>query len=135
MRKLDEKTIVAGQIHPEEIRALAAAGVTMIVNNRPDGEEPGQPPAAEIAAAARAAGLAYRHLPVGSAGLSQELIAGMADAIAGTEGKLLAFCRSGTRSTFLWGLAEARAGRPAEEIVGKAAETGYDLRPILAHLG
>ena len=78
MRKLDSKTIVAGQIDPQEIPALAATGVTMIVNNRPDGEEPGQPAGAEIEAAAREAGIAYRHVPLGSAGLSQALISDMA---------------------------------------------------------
>ena len=134
MRKLDSKTIVAGQIDPQEIPALAATGVTMIVNNRPDGEEPGQPAGAEIEAAAREAGIAYRHVPMGSAGLSQALISDMAEAIEATDGKLLAFCRSGTRSTYLWALAEAKRGRPAEELVKKAAAAGYDLRPILAYL-
>ena len=134
MRKLDSKTIVAGQIDPQEIPALAATGVTMIVNNRPDGEEPGQPSGAEIEAAAREAGIAYRHVPMGSAGLSQSLIGDMAEAIEATDGKLLAFCRSGTRSTYLWALAEAQRGRPAEELVREAGAAGYDLRPILAFL-
>ena len=134
MRKLDSKTIVAGQIDPQEIPALAATGVTMIVNNRPDGEEPGQPAGAEIEAAAREAGIAYRHVPMGGAGLSQALISDMAEAIEATDGKLLAFCRSGTRSTYLWALAEAQRGRPAEELVREAAAAGYDLRPILAFL-
>ena len=108
MRKLDSRTIVAGQIDPEEVPALAAAGVTMIVNNRPDGEEPGQPPAYEIEAAARAAGVDYRFLPVGAAGISDALVDGMADAIGASQGTLLAFCRSGQRSTYLWTLAQQR---------------------------
>ena len=134
MRKLDSKTIVAGQIDPQEIPALAATGVTMIVNNRPDDEEPGQPASAEIEAAAREAGIAYRHVPMGSAGLSQALISDMAEAIEATDGKLLAFCRSGTRSSYLWALAEAQRGRPGEELIEAAAAAGYDLRPIVPHL-
>ena len=135
MRKLDAKTVVAGQIDPEEVAGLAAAGVTMIVNNRPDGEEPGQPSGVEIEAAARAAGVEYRHVPLGSAGLSQPLIDDMAQAIAATDGKLLAFCRSGTRSTYLWALAEAQRGRSGDELVAAAAAAGYDLSPIAPHLG
>ena len=134
MRKLDSKTIVAGQIDPQEIPALAATGVTMIVNNRPDGEEPGQPASAEIEAAAREAGIAYRHVPMGSAGLSQALIGDMAEALEATDGRVFAFCRSGTRSTYLWALAEAQRGRPGEELIKAAAAAGYDLTPIAPHL-
>ena len=128
-RQLDERTLVAGQLQPEDVEGAAAAGVTMIVNNRPDDEEPGQPASAKIQAAARAAGLDYRFIPV-AGGLSQGQIDAMAAAIAAAEGKLLAFCRSGTRSTYLWALARAEAGDEAEEIEAKAASAGYDLSPI-----
>ena len=40
-KQLDEKTLVAGQLRPEQLDELRRHGVTMIVNNRPDGEEPG----------------------------------------------------------------------------------------------
>lgn len=128
-RQIDERTLVAGQIRPEQVAEARAAGVGMIVNNRPDGEEPGQPPHAEIEAAARAAGIAYRHIPV-AGGFSQPQVDAMVEAIDAAEGKLLAFCRSGTRSTFLWALARAQAGDAAEEIEAKAASAGYDLSPI-----
>ena len=133
-RRIDDKMLVAGQIQPEEVAAAAAEGVTMIVNNRPDGEEPGQPAATEIEAAARAAGLDYRHVPV-AGGFSQPQVEAMTDAIAAAEGKLLAFCRSGTRSTFLWALARAQAGDDVEELEAKAASAGYDLSPIRKCLG
>jgi uncharacterized protein (TIGR01244 family) len=134
IRQLDERTWVAGQIRPEQMAELHAAGVTMIVNNRPDGEEPGQPANAAIEAAARAAGLDYRFIPV-AGGLSGAQVDAMAGAIAVADGKLLAFCRSGTRSTFLWALARAQAGDDVEEIEAKAARAGYDLTPIRRHLG
>ena len=133
MRRLDERTYVAGQIRPEQLPEIAAAGVTAIINNRPDGEEPGQPSAAEMAAAAEAAGLSYRHIPV-AGGLSPEQVSAMAAALAEADGPVLAFCRSGTRSTFLWALAEAGRGADGEELMRKAAEAGYDLRPIAGYL-
>ena len=130
MRQLDEHVSVAGQIAPEEIAGL---GVAMIVNNRPDGEEPGQPSSEALKAAAEAAGVDYRHIPV-SGGMSLPQVAQMADALAAADGPVLAFCRSGTRSTFLWALARARLGDDAEELAAKAAAAGYDLAPIRAYL-
>jgi len=102
----------------------------MIVNNRPDGEEPGQPPAAEIEAAAREAGLAYRHIPVEPGGLSSDLVQAMAEAIDEADGTMLAFCRSGTRSTYLWALARSQQGTPGDELIERAAAAGYDLSPL-----
>ena len=133
MKALDETLFVAGQILPEEVAALVGAGVTMIVNNRPDGEEPDQPGGGEIEAAARASGIAYRHIAV-AGGFSLAQVEAMAAALEETEGKLLAFCRSGTRSTFLWALARARAGEDPEALAAKAAAAGYDLAPILPYL-
>lgn len=135
MRRLDDKTLVAPrQIAPGDIPALAAAGVTLIVNNRPDGEEAGQPSTAEIETAASAAGLDYRHIPV-AGGFNLDDVLAMAEALETAEGQVLVFCRSGTRSTFLWALASAERGVPADELAERAAEAGYDLAPIVAYLG
>lgn len=102
-KPLSDTVLVAGrQLRPDDMDAVVAAGVALVVNNRPDGEEPGQPTSAEIEAAARAAGLDYRHIPV-SGGIGPDQVAAMA--VAMEEGKLLAFCRSGQRSTLLWALA------------------------------
>jgi uncharacterized protein (TIGR01244 family) len=131
---LDERVSVAGQIWPEQLAGIAAAGVTAIINNRPDSEEPSQPSAAEMAAAAQAAGLRYRHIPI-AGGFSPEQVDAMAAALAEADGPVLAFCKSGTRSTFLWALAEAQRGAEGETLMRKAAEAGYDLRPIARHLG
>jgi uncharacterized protein (TIGR01244 family) len=128
MRRLDEATVVAGQIGPEEIAGL---GVAMVINNRPDGEEPGQPTSAQMEAAARAAGLDYRHIPI-AGGFSPDQVEAMADAL--DRGPTLAFCRSGTRSTYLWALARASRGAPAGELAERAAAAGYDLGPILPYL-
>jgi uncharacterized protein (TIGR01244 family) len=127
MRHLDNKTLVAGQILPAQMPDIAASGVTMVVNNRPDGEEPGQPAAAEIEAAARAAGLGYAHIPIASGMKPEDVIAMMDAMIEAGEGKLLAFCKSGTRSTFLWALTRQQQGVSTEEIVSSAAGAGYEL--------
>jgi uncharacterized protein (TIGR01244 family) len=128
MRRLDETTFVAvRQLTVGDIDEAAALGIRLIVNNRPDGEERGQPPSAEIEAAAYAAGLHYRHIPI-AGGFPPEEVEAMATALE--EGPVLAYCRSGTRSTFLWALARAARGARAEESVAAAAAAGYDLGPI-----
>ena len=132
-RTLDEKVLVAGQIDESDVAQAAAAGVTTIVNNRPDGEEPGQPEGASIESAARSAGLDYVHIPV-AGGLSADQVEAMADAIDAAPGRRAASCRSGTRSTYLWALARARSGADGETLAEQAAEAGYDLSPILRHL-
>ena len=128
MRRLDEKTWVAGQVMPADVAGLAAAGVTRIVNNRPDGEEPGQPAGAEIKAAARAAGIDYADAPV-AGGFTAAAVDAMERATE-APGVTLAFCKSGTRSTLLWALARARAGDDPAELEAKAYAAGYDLGPV-----
>jgi len=132
-RMLDERTLVTGQIAIDDITDAAAQGVTMIVNNRPDHEEPGQLTSAEIEAAARAAGLDYRHIPV-AGGLNPTQIDAMAEALGGADGKTLAFCKAGTRSTYLWALAQSSRGVDGDTLIAQAAGAGYDLSPLRPHL-
>jgi uncharacterized protein (TIGR01244 family) len=131
--RLDDEVSVAGQVAPDEMEALRSSGIAMIVNNRPDGEEPGQPAAAAIEAAATAAGIGYRFIPVRGA-VSEAQIIAMADALRAAQGPVVAFCRSGTRSTFLWALARARIGDEAEALIAKAAAAGFNLAPIQGFL-
>jgi uncharacterized protein (TIGR01244 family) len=129
-RKLDETISVAGQITPEDVAEAASAGFTFVINNRPDGEQPGQPEAAEIEAAAKAAGLGYAAIPITHAGFSENQVAAMKSALESAPGPVLAFCRSGTRSTLVWALARSRMGDDAETLQAKAEAAGYDLAPI-----
>ena len=133
IRKLDETVFVAGQIEAADVAALAARGVTLIVNNRPDGEEAGQPGAADIEAAARAAGVDYLYIPIAE-GLSDHQVDALGEALAAAEGDALLFCRSGTRSTYLWALAQARGGADPDDLLRRAAEAGYDLASLLLWL-
>jgi len=134
-RTLDSTISVYGQIAPEDVAAAGAQGFTTIVNNRPDNEQPGQPAGAEIEAAAKAAGLDYVAIPVDHSGFNEGQVAAMADVLQTARGPVLAFCRSGTRSTFLWALARHRLGDEGEALIAKAANAGYDLSAIRPVLG
>lgn len=131
-RQLDDKTHVSGQIRPDEVAGLAELGITMLVNNRPDGEEPGQPLGTEIEEAARAAGIDYRSIPI-IRGIGPADADAMQDALKATDGKMLAFCRSGTRSALAWALAKSDEGMSREEIEERLTSVGVDPTPI-AHL-
>lgn len=132
-RQLDEKTLVNGQIAPEDVPALKDIGVTMIVNNRPDGEDVGQPTSEDIEEAAKAAGLEYRHVPI-ARGLGPSDVEAMREAMhAAGDGKLFAFCRSGNRSTLAWAVAKSEDGVPTDELNRCANQAGFDLGPV-AHL-
>ena len=133
-RKLDDSISVAGQVTVQDVADAAAQGFTAVINNRPDDEQPGQPSGAEIEAAARAAGLDYTAIPITHAGFSEQQVTAMRDALAAAPGPVLAFCRSGTRSTLVWALARARMGDKAETLAAKAAAAGYDISPIRALL-
>jgi uncharacterized protein (TIGR01244 family) len=134
-RTLDSTISVYGQIAPEDVAAAKAQGFTTIVNNRPDNEQPDQPAGAEIEAAAKAAGLDYVAIPVDHSGFNEGQVAAMADVLQSARGPVLAFCRSGTRSTFLWALARNRLGDEGEALIAKAANAGYDLSAIRPVLG
>jgi uncharacterized protein (TIGR01244 family) len=129
-RCLTDDVLVAPQIDVDAVTEALALGVTLIVNNRPEGESHDQVPGDEIEAAARAAGLDYIAIPVTHSGFSQPQVDAMAAALDGAKGKVLAYCRSGTRSTLLWSLAEAKGGADPDTLSQIAAEAGYDLTPV-----
>ena len=130
-RQLTDSLYVSPQISVEDVEAAKALGVTMIVNNRPDDEEAGQVSGAAIEAAATAAGMGYAAVPVSHGGFAPWQLDGMGAALerAG-EGKILAYCRSGTRSTLLWALTRARDGDDGDALAAQAAAAGYDLSPV-----
>jgi uncharacterized protein (TIGR01244 family) len=115
------------------VARIKAAGFVAIVNNRPDGEAPDQPPGTEIEAAAKAAGLGYYAIPLGREGVSPEMVEKTREALEGSAGPVFCYCRSGTRSTTLWALSQA--GRmEAREIISSANQAGYDVSHLAAHL-
>ena len=133
IRTLTPEVSVAPQIALDDLPAIRAAGFKTVINNRPDGEQPGQPSSAEVEAAAQAAGLAYRHVPVVSGGMSMDDVAAFDAALTESEGPVLAFCRSGTRSATLWAFTQAGAREP-DEILEIAGDAGYDLSGMRPYL-
>ena len=130
IRQINESISVAPQIAVEQVAEIAAAGFKTIVNNRPDDEDAGQPSGDAIRAAAEAAGLNYVAIPVTHAGFSHPQIDAMTQALTDSDGPVLAYCRSGTRSCNLWALAAAKAGRNPNLLLAQAEDAGYDLRGI-----
>ena len=122
---------VAPQIAPGDLATVKERGFVMVISNRPDGEEPGQPSALDIREAAQSAGLAFRHIPV-AGGFSDAEIATTAKALSEADGPVFAFCRSGTRSALLWSLAQASRGGDPDAIAAAAASAGYDIAPVRA---
>ena len=124
-------------LHPEDVADIAAGGYLRIINNRPDAEVPAADRGDAIAAACRAAGIDYVAVPFSHAQLTPQVIADFAAAM-GAPGPVLAYCRSGARSTTLWALAQARAGLiSVDQILSAARAAGYDLdqhRPLLESL-
>ena len=137
VRPLTDGLHVSPQIAVADLKVLAASGYRAVISNRPDGEESGQPSAAEIGDAAREAVLEFRHLPVTVPTMTEADAAAFGVALAELPGPVLGFCRSGTRTTMLWALSQAGV-RPTDEIVAAGAAAGYDLealRPRLDHPG
>ena len=129
-KTLSDTVLASPQIAAADVATAKAQGVSLIINNRPDGESPDQPDGAEIEAAASEAGIAYIAIPVTSAGFSQPQVQAMSEALENVEGKVLAYCRSGTRSTFLWSLAQTSNGADPGAVTVAAAEAGYDVSPV-----
>jgi uncharacterized protein (TIGR01244 family) len=129
-RQLTDSFWASPQISVDDVPQAAQDGFAMVVNNRPDGEEPGQPEGAEIAAAAAAAGLEYRAIPVTGAGFSEAQVTALQQELQANPGKILAYCRSGTRSTLLWALTRASMGGKPDDIARQALAAGYDVTPV-----
>ncbi|SMO50336.1 TIGR01244 family sulfur transferase [Paracoccus laeviglucosivorans] len=135
LREISPELVVSGQILPEEIPALAEAGIRVVINNRPDAEVGPDMDSHAIRAAAEAAGMEYREIPFNPGQITPEMVEAQAEALA-LPGRKIAYCRSGNRSTVLWALTRAGA-EPTDDLLGTAANAGYDLsgiRPMIEAL-
>jgi uncharacterized protein (TIGR01244 family) len=130
-RRVTDDLYVSPQISLADLAEAAAQGFTTVIDNRPDGEEPGQPTAAEMEAAAHAAGLEFAYIPVRGAPGPNE-VEGMRQAFDAASGPVLAYCRSGTRSITTWSIGQAMSGaRTRGDLISLAREAGYDLSGVL----
>lgn len=136
-KPLDAKLSATAQVSEEDVKTAAQEGYTVLISNRPDGEEDGQPAADTVRKWARENGLDFRHIPVSGSDITMEKISGYHDAFEGADGKALAFCKTGKRSAALWALSRAREGADADTLIKTASGAGYDLsniRPFLEQL-
>ena len=135
MKQLTKNLFVAGQITAQDLDTIAAAGIKTIINNRPDGEEAFQPSTADLAAKATEHGIAYHDIPVAGQ-ISPGQIEAFQKVLESSDNPILAFCRTGTRSSMLWAMSQAENG-DIDDILGKTATAGYDFRgyrPMLESL-
>jgi len=123
--KLTDSLAVSAQITPQDVADIAAAGYKVLINNRPDGEEGAQPSGAVIAAAARAAGLEYHHMPVTALSFPGPDFEAMSDLLDDPVRPVFAFCRTGTRCANLWVAGVDESAR--EEAIAIATARGFDL--------
>jgi len=129
-RHISDDFWASPQISLVDVDEAKQRGFALIVNNRPEGETEDQVPGESIEAAVREAGMDYVAIPVTHAGFSEDQVRSMAGALQQAEGPVLAYCRSGTRSTLLWSLAQASLGRDPDDLAIAAANGGYDLGPV-----
>ncbi len=130
---LDASLSASPQLTPDDVAAAAAQGFRTIIDLRPDGEEPGQPAAATIEAAAREHGLAFVHIPVVSGQVGDTQVDAMAEAMAAQPGPALGYCRSGTRVATLWALTQG-GKTDADKLINTARGAGYDLEKLRPRL-
>ena len=124
----DQRVALTGQLKPADMKALAAAGIAVVINNRPDGEALfGQPRTADLEKAAKEAGLVFLDLPFSGPRATPDQVRAFADLLADGEDKIVAFCKSGMRSALLWGAASLANGRSLDEVLAGGRKAGQDL--------
>ena len=129
MKKVSEKFYLAGQINPSDLPSYLAAGIKTIINNRPDDEEPGQVSSEVMAAAAKEHGMDYHYLPMANGQpLPENLVDDFKAVIDSTDDPVLAHCRSGMRSSFIWALGQIPTGAiSVDEAIDKVQAVGIPL--------
>jgi uncharacterized protein (TIGR01244 family) len=129
-RRVTDSLSVSPQVSEAAMARAAAEGFVLVINNRPDGEDPSQPSSATIEAAARAAGMDYLYAPV-RGGPTPDQVEAVRAAVEAAGGPVLAFCRSGTRSIVTWSIGQALAGADRQALVEQGLNAGYDLSGVL----
>ncbi|WP_270729563.1 TIGR01244 family sulfur transferase [Shimia sp. Alg240-R146] len=133
IRQITDRFFVAPQIEATDMQALAEAGFSLVINNRPDMEVGPDQASDAMQAAAEAAGLSYVANPLTMETMTPDRQSLQGDSAEGASGKVLAYCRSGTRSAICWTLSQA-GKMPADDLLAATAAAGYDLSGLEAHL-
>ena len=129
MKKLHQNLYVAGQINAIDFEQIKSSGIKAIINNRPDNEEPGQYSSVEASEIAKQHGIEYHYLPMANGqAMPETLVADFKQVIDSTDGAILAHCRSGMRSSFIWALGQIPTGDiTVDEAIEKASAAGIPL--------
>lgn len=133
-KTLCEKLGVGPQLQPSQMQVLAEQGYKSVINCCPDGEEPGQPTSAQLEEAAKAAGLAYAHVPTVPGQLGERQVQSFDAALAELPHPVFSFCKTGMRASSLWAICRGPE-LGADTVVEKAGEAGYDLTPLKPRIG
>ena len=136
IHRLTEKLYISPQISPADAAEAAKLGICSVICNRPDGEEPGQPTAQQTVDWLADAGIqSFHHQPVLAPQAGAEDARQFATQLEAADGAVLAYCRTGTRSSLLWAIGQVQAGRNAAEVMAEVQQkTGLDLSPFAAKL-
>ena len=136
MKKLHNNLLVAGQITASSFNELERAGITTIINNRPDNEEPGQFNSEQARIAAAQHNIEYHYLPMANGQpLPADLVDNFKTALEASTGNVLAHCRSGMRSSFIWALGAIADGEvTVDEAINAAQSIGIPLQNAKAVL-
>lgn len=126
IRQISPTYAVSPQIDVEDVPAIAEAGFTTIICNRPDAEIPPSHHAMVIQAAATKAGLHFVEIPVTHQGLNMDMVEAQKNAMQASDGPCLAYCASGTRCSIVWSLTQA-GDMATDDIIAATADAGYDL--------
>ncbi|PTX53838.1 sulfide:quinone oxidoreductase [Litoreibacter ponti] len=133
INKLSDQVYVSPQISADDLADLKARGIRSVICNRPDGEGADQPTFEELAQAAGEVGLEMRYIPI-SGGLVQDMDAeAFGDALQSLPKPILAYCRTGTRSTTLWSLAQANT-MELPDILSATKAAGYDMKGVVRRI-
>ncbi|OWQ96353.1 TIGR01244 family sulfur transferase [Sphingopyxis witflariensis] len=133
LANVTETFAVSPQLRPDDLQKLTEAGYDTVICNRLDREEPGQPTVATMRDAAEVAGLAFHHIPVTGGEFPEVAVRAFAKVREKADGKVLAYCRTGTRSITLDALANVE-NASADERIERAQRAGYDLSALRERL-
>ncbi|MGB7334576.1 MAG: TIGR01244 family sulfur transferase [Salaquimonas sp.] len=132
-KKLTDGLSVSEQISPADLKAIKADGFRGVICNRPDGEGADQPTFQEIANAAKKHGLEVAYLPIVGGKVSDDDAAAFDKLLTELPGPVLAYCRTGTRSTTLWSLAQS-GKRDLSDILAVTKAAGYDMKGVVRRI-
>ncbi|MEP1198992.1 TIGR01244 family sulfur transferase [Tateyamaria sp.] len=134
IKQLDARTYVGPQISVADLDDLKRLNIRTVIALRPEGETADQPAISSLRDAAGALGVTVHQIPVISGNITDDDVHAYRAINSGTNGPVLAYCRSGMRATSLWALTAVEQGQSPDEILRKAKAAGFDLSALADRL-